>query len=175
MLAFLPAPAVHPPHTGAQVVDILSESLSLAETAVPLKIARLFLLSDLLHNATAPVRNASRYRAKLQVGWRSRDGLAGGHVACWGGAATYGGKAVWGRLRRLYRCQFVLHSGVPRTTGVMETARCSNQYTSPARLNADATRPRFAVPVAPAPPPTRLGGTLPITHYTLTTTPWITS
>ncbi|EFJ48766.1 hypothetical protein VOLCADRAFT_104604 [Volvox carteri f. nagariensis] len=50
-----------------ELVDILAESLSLAETAVPLKIARLFLLSDLLHNATAPVRNASRYRAKLQA------------------------------------------------------------------------------------------------------------
>ncbi len=36
---------------------------------MPLKIARLFLLSDLLHNSTAPVRNASRYRTKLQVSW----------------------------------------------------------------------------------------------------------
>eukprot|EP00198_Chlamydomonas_reinhardtii_P008180 XP_001697517.1 predicted protein [Chlamydomonas reinhardtii] len=50
-----------------EIVDILAESLSLSETAVPLKIARLFLLSDLLHNATAPVRNASRYRVKLQA------------------------------------------------------------------------------------------------------------
>jgi U2-associated protein SR140 len=29
-------------------------------------VARLFLASDILHNSTAPVRNASRYRARLE-------------------------------------------------------------------------------------------------------------
>lgn len=30
------------------------------------KVARLFLISDVLHNSTAPVRNASRYRGVVQ-------------------------------------------------------------------------------------------------------------
>lgn len=30
------------------------------------QVARLFLASDILHNSTAPVRNASRYRARLE-------------------------------------------------------------------------------------------------------------
>jgi U2-associated protein SR140 len=29
-------------------------------------VSRLFLASDILHNSTAPVRNASRYRARLE-------------------------------------------------------------------------------------------------------------
>lgn len=49
------------------VVDILQESLTLPETAPPTKLARLFLVSDILHNSTAPVRNASRYRSKLEA------------------------------------------------------------------------------------------------------------
>lgn len=44
----------------AEVADILLESLTLDETPPPAKIARLFLVSDILHNSTAPVRNASR-------------------------------------------------------------------------------------------------------------------
>jgi U2-associated protein SR140 len=32
-----------------------------------LQIARLFLVNDILHNSTAPVRNASRYRSKLEL------------------------------------------------------------------------------------------------------------
>lgn len=137
ILAFLPALAAHLLHTGTQVVDILSESLSLAETAVPLKIARLFLLSDLLHNATAPVRNASRYRAKLQVGCSSgvdrRAGGRLGQIACWGRAVIYGSKAVRGCawLLRLCCLQGVPHSAVPLAASVMETAKRSNQYTRP--------------------------------------------
>jgi hypothetical protein len=30
------------------------------------QVARLFLVSDILYNSTAPVRNASRYRARLE-------------------------------------------------------------------------------------------------------------
>ncbi len=30
------------------------------------QVARLFLVSDILHNSTAPVRNASRYRGLLE-------------------------------------------------------------------------------------------------------------
>lgn len=50
-----------------EVVETLSDALTLAETPVPLKIARLLLASDILHNATAPVRNASRYRSRLEA------------------------------------------------------------------------------------------------------------
>jgi U2-associated protein SR140 len=48
------------------VVEVLAESLTLSETPPPTKLARLFLVNDILHNSTAPVRNASRYRAKLE-------------------------------------------------------------------------------------------------------------
>ena len=50
----------------ADVAVMMVDALSLSETPVPLKIARLFLVSDVLYNTSAPVRNASRYRARLQ-------------------------------------------------------------------------------------------------------------
>ncbi|GMH42641.1 hypothetical protein BSKO_10560 [Bryopsis sp. KO-2023] len=49
-----------------EVVDIVVESLTLPETPVQLKVVRLFLVSDILHNSTAPVRNASQYRSRLE-------------------------------------------------------------------------------------------------------------
>ena len=48
-----------------EVAETLAEALSLAETPVPTKVARLFLLSDILHNSSAQVRNASAYRTHL--------------------------------------------------------------------------------------------------------------
>jgi len=51
----------------AQVVEILSDSLTLSETPMTTKVARLMLASDVLHNSTAPVRNASRYRGLLEA------------------------------------------------------------------------------------------------------------
>ena len=50
----------------ADVAKALVEALTASETPVPLKIARLFLVSDVLHNTSAAVRNVSRYRARLQ-------------------------------------------------------------------------------------------------------------
>lgn len=50
----------------AEISDCLVASLTLAETPLHLKIARLYLASDILHNSTVPVRNASRYRQLLQ-------------------------------------------------------------------------------------------------------------
>lgn len=47
-----------------QIVQILADSLTLAETPIPKKISRLFVLSDILHNSNAPVRNASSYRTE---------------------------------------------------------------------------------------------------------------
>ncbi|GAB4814277.1 hypothetical protein N2152v2_001323 [Parachlorella kessleri] len=52
--------------SASEVVEVLSDALTLAETPIPLKVARLFLASDILHNSTAPVRNASRYRSRLE-------------------------------------------------------------------------------------------------------------
>ncbi|KAL3151330.1 hypothetical protein ABBQ38_013163 [Trebouxia sp. C0009 RCD-2024] len=50
-----------------EIVEILTDALTLPETAIPTKVARLFLTSDVLHNSTAPVRNASRYRSHLET------------------------------------------------------------------------------------------------------------
>ena len=46
---------------------MLTESLTLTETPLAPKVARLLLASDILHNSTAPVRNASRYRSLLEA------------------------------------------------------------------------------------------------------------
>ncbi|KAL5699045.1 Protein rrc1 [Ranunculus cassubicifolius] len=50
-----------------EIVEILTESLTLKETAIPTKVARLMLVSDILHNSSAPVRNASAYRTKFEA------------------------------------------------------------------------------------------------------------
>jgi len=46
----------------SEVVQVMYEALTLPETPIPSKLARLFLVSDILHNSTAPVPNASAYR-----------------------------------------------------------------------------------------------------------------
>lgn len=51
----------------SQVVEVLTESLTLKETLPPTKIARLMLVSDILHNSSAPVKNASAYRTKFEA------------------------------------------------------------------------------------------------------------
>ena len=44
---------------------VLMESLTLAQTPIPKKLARLYLISDILHNSsTAYVRGASLYRSE---------------------------------------------------------------------------------------------------------------
>jgi len=54
--------------TAAQeVVDCIAESLSLLETPAMTKVARLFLVSDILHNCSAHVRNASYYRNGFEL------------------------------------------------------------------------------------------------------------
>ncbi|CAM9626309.1 unnamed protein product, partial [Hapterophycus canaliculatus] len=52
----------------ADVVGVLKESLLVPETPIHVKIARLYLLSDVLHNSSAPVKKASSYRTHLQKG-----------------------------------------------------------------------------------------------------------
>lgn len=51
-----------------QVVDILTRALMLPDTPVTTKIARLYLLSDILHNSSVPVSNAWKYRSGY-VNW----------------------------------------------------------------------------------------------------------
>eukprot|EP00249_Psilotum_nudum_P024568 c29224_g1_i6 orf=624-3824(-) len=50
-----------------EIVEVLAESLTLKETPVPNKVARLMLVSDILHNSSSPVKNASAYRTKLEA------------------------------------------------------------------------------------------------------------
>jgi U2-associated protein SR140 len=46
---------------------VLTESLTLKETPIPSKVARLMLVSDVLHNSSAPVKNASAYRTLFET------------------------------------------------------------------------------------------------------------
>ncbi|KAH0923403.1 hypothetical protein HID58_023421 [Brassica napus] len=50
-----------------EVVEVLTESLTLKETSIPTKVARLLLVSDILHNSSVPVKNASAYRTKFEA------------------------------------------------------------------------------------------------------------
>ncbi|XP_057520149.1 protein RRC1-like isoform X2 [Amaranthus tricolor] len=50
-----------------EIVQVLTESLTLKETPIPTKVARLMLVSDILHNSSAPVKNASAYRTKFEA------------------------------------------------------------------------------------------------------------
>jgi U2-associated protein SR140 len=49
-----------------EVVTMISASLQKSVTPAPVKVARLYLVSDILHNSSAPVRNASTYRSEFQ-------------------------------------------------------------------------------------------------------------
>ena len=46
---------------------LIPPSIDVHPSTNGLQIARLFLVNDILHNSTAPVRNASRYRSKLEL------------------------------------------------------------------------------------------------------------
>ncbi|XP_002515412.2 protein RRC1 [Ricinus communis] len=50
-----------------EIVEVLTESLTLKETPIPTKVARIMLVSDILHNSSAPVKNASAYRTKFEA------------------------------------------------------------------------------------------------------------
>jgi len=53
--------------SSGEIIDTISEALCLAETAVPTKLARLYVVSDILHNTNARVKNASSYRQGFQA------------------------------------------------------------------------------------------------------------
>ena len=52
-----------------EIVETLAGSLTLLQTPVPKKIARLFLVSDILHNAgvSKAVPRADSYKVRLQL------------------------------------------------------------------------------------------------------------
>lgn len=50
-----------------QIATALRDSLMLPDTPAPKKVARLFLVSDILHNSSAGVKNASIYRTRFMV------------------------------------------------------------------------------------------------------------
>eukprot|EP01105_Mastigella_eilhardi_P004290 TRINITY_DN156_c1_g1_i2.p1 TRINITY_DN156_c1_g1~~TRINITY_DN156_c1_g1_i2.p1 ORF type:complete len:743 (-),score=184.89 TRINITY_DN156_c1_g1_i2:32-1984(-) len=50
-----------------EVVDVVAQSLTIFETPIPTKVARLFLVSDILHNSSASVPNASAYRTCFEA------------------------------------------------------------------------------------------------------------
>ena len=52
--------------SSGDVVELLQGSLLVTETPINVKVARLYLLSDVLHNSAAPVPHASTYRTRLQ-------------------------------------------------------------------------------------------------------------
>eukprot|EP00656_Telonema_subtile_P058312 TRINITY_DN9843_c0_g1_i2.p1 TRINITY_DN9843_c0_g1~~TRINITY_DN9843_c0_g1_i2.p1 ORF type:complete len:225 (+),score=78.31 TRINITY_DN9843_c0_g1_i2:186-860(+) len=49
------------------IVKCISEALTLKETPAATKVARLYLVSDILHNSSAPVKNASSYRSGFEA------------------------------------------------------------------------------------------------------------
>ena len=51
----------------ADIVETVTEALTISATPPPKKIARLYLVSDLLHNSSASVPNASSYRTAFEA------------------------------------------------------------------------------------------------------------
>lgn len=49
-----------------EIVCMIKYSLLDRDTPPPVKIARLYLISDILHNSGAPIKNASHYRILIQ-------------------------------------------------------------------------------------------------------------
>ena len=47
-----------------QIVECMYEALTLTETPLPLKIARLYLVNDILQNSTAHIPNAAHFRTR---------------------------------------------------------------------------------------------------------------
>lgn len=50
-----------------EICDCIAESLSILQTPIPKKIARLYLISDILHNCGVKITNASFYRKGLEA------------------------------------------------------------------------------------------------------------
>ncbi|CAG8597345.1 6030_t:CDS:10 [Paraglomus occultum] len=50
-----------------EIVDIICKTLMIRETPIPTKVARLYLVSDILHNSSVPVPNAWKFRAGFET------------------------------------------------------------------------------------------------------------
>ncbi|KAE8220625.1 hypothetical protein CF319_g5881 [Tilletia indica] len=53
-------------HACDQVVDVLCQSLLIPSTPIPRKLARLYVVSDILHNSANPMPNVWKYRLVLE-------------------------------------------------------------------------------------------------------------
>jgi U2-associated protein SR140 len=53
--------------SASELISLVKESLLVKYTAIPTKIGRLYLLSDILHNSGAPVKQASSYRHAIEA------------------------------------------------------------------------------------------------------------
>lgn len=51
-----------------EVTELLIQSLLIPATPIPRKLARLYVVSDVLHNSAAPIPNAWKYRSALESG-----------------------------------------------------------------------------------------------------------
>jgi U2-associated protein SR140 len=78
----------------ADIAALLAESLAAPDAPVGLRVARLFLLSDILHNTGAGARNAARYRLRLQ------DALPDAFEALRSALVAAGGRLAQEALRR---------------------------------------------------------------------------
>lgn len=50
-----------------EIVECICESLSILETPIPTKIARLFVVNDILHNCSAKIPNVANFRTNFQA------------------------------------------------------------------------------------------------------------
>lgn len=57
-----------------EICDCISESLSILQTPVNKKIARLYLISDILHNCGVKVTNATIYRKAYVIFFLKKKG-----------------------------------------------------------------------------------------------------
>ena len=79
-----PTADVRPPHSTLQVVEVLADALSLPETPVPVKVARLLLVSDVLHTHRARAQRlalpAPSWRAPSPTSSRASRSAASRHI-----------------------------------------------------------------------------------------------
>ncbi|XP_044741339.1 U2 snRNP-associated SURP motif-containing protein isoform X2 [Chrysoperla carnea] len=62
-----------------EICSCIAESLSNVETLIHKKLARIYLVSDILHNCTAKINNASYYRRALEI--RLNDIIKNANIA----------------------------------------------------------------------------------------------
>lgn len=65
-IAMAMAFAIQHAHAADTITDIITQSLLIPSTPVPRKLARLYVVSDLLHNSAAPLPNVWKYRSALE-------------------------------------------------------------------------------------------------------------